>query len=193
LSSGISPNPCNKHGDSLLHTACRLGTSTARLLKLMLENGCSVQISDDQRRTALHSTCATDNGKFSFETVELILKQDICLIHMLDAHGALPLSYIPKQHWPEWIEFLDSIKEHYWPKRNLIREGEQEPTVLAREYPNSRPLPDPHNALSIKMARSVASGIMHPQEIKFQKVVWVDASDDETCVDTDDDHSINAQ
>ena len=44
LEAGISPNPCNQHGESLVHTICRKGSH--ELLKIMLDVGASVQVSE---------------------------------------------------------------------------------------------------------------------------------------------------
>lgn len=55
LSSGISTNPCNSFGESLVHMVSRRGDH--RLLKMMLEVGTSIQVSDDYGRTPLHDAC----------------------------------------------------------------------------------------------------------------------------------------
>jgi hypothetical protein len=44
LTCGLSPNPCNAFGESLVHTVCRRGDF--KLLKVMVEAGCSFQVSD---------------------------------------------------------------------------------------------------------------------------------------------------
>lgn len=156
LESGISQNPCNKFGESLLHMVCRRGD--ADLLKIMLDVGSSVQISDDYGRTPLHDACWA--AEPSFETLELVANQDVTLFHMTDTRGAVPLSYVRREHWPQWIEFLESKKDIWWPPIT----GEHRPSVLVDVAPNERPMPDPKNPLSLELAGMIASGVMSPQE-----------------------------
>ena len=96
----------------------------------------------------------------SFETVELIADRDIALFHMTDSRGAVPLSYVRREHWPLWIEFLESKKDAWWPP---IAE-EDTPAPLIDVAPNERPIPAPENALSLQLAGMVSSGVMSPAE-----------------------------
>jgi hypothetical protein len=160
LSSGISPNPCNQHGESLIHTICRKGYHD--MLTVMLECGSRVQVSDDYGRTPLHDACWASEP--AFETVKILLRQDPRMLHMTDARDAVPLSYVHKEHWKYWIEFLDSHKDEFWPKRDIRKDGEQEDPPLALEDPNSCPVPDPANALPVSMAALVACGKISPKE-----------------------------
>lgn len=186
VSSGISANPCNAYGESLLHMVCRRGD--ADLLQIMLDVGSNVQVADDYGRTPLHDACWAATP--SFETVELIATRDITLFHMTDSRGAVPLSYVRREHWPEWIEFLESKKDTWWPP---IR-GMDQPSVLVDVAPNERPIPRPENAFSNELAGMVASGVMTPVEAKM--LMEEDAmeeddsesdSDDESCSDSDED------
>ena len=52
LKAGLSPNPCNKFGESIIHMICRCGNE--ELLKIFLEYGCNLQVCDDFGRTPLH-------------------------------------------------------------------------------------------------------------------------------------------
>lgn len=52
MSAGISPNPCNQYGESLVHMICRRGAK--EFLEILIENGCSLQVADDYGRTPLH-------------------------------------------------------------------------------------------------------------------------------------------
>ena len=49
LDCGLSPNPCNNFGESLIHMVCRRGDS--KILRILLEAGCSLQVTDDYGRT----------------------------------------------------------------------------------------------------------------------------------------------
>jgi hypothetical protein len=161
LLSGISSNPCNAFSESLVHIVCRRGRHD--LLQLFFEAGCSLQCADDYGRTPLHDACWT--AQPSFPTVELLLQQDPRLLHIQDARGALPLQYVHKDHWPAWISFLESKKDILWKPRSVSLYGEQGPPALVLQAPNSRPLPDPNNALSPDLACLVAAGKIAPSEV----------------------------
>jgi hypothetical protein len=161
LSSGISSNPCNSFSESIVHLVCRRGRYD--LLELFLEAGCSLQCADDYGRTPLHDACWT--AEPSFPTVELLLRQDARLLYMLDARGSLPLSYVHKDHWPAWIDYLESIKDTFWKPRSVTLHGEQGPPALVLQEANSRPLPDPNNALAPDLACLVAAGKIDPSEV----------------------------
>lgn len=181
LGSGISPNPCNSYGESLLHMVCRRGDDD--LLRIMLDVGSSVQVADDYGRTPLHDACWAATP--SFATVELIANRDITLFHMTDSRGAVPLSYVRREHWPEWIEFLESKKDTWWPP---IR-GVDQPSVLVDVAPNERPIPEPENALSIELAGMVAAGVMTPAEAKLLQEEDEDEDDSEEDSDDEEEDS----
>ena len=52
LRIGLSPNPCNKFGESVVHMICRCGY--VDMLEVFLEFGCNLQVCDDFGRTPLH-------------------------------------------------------------------------------------------------------------------------------------------
>jgi len=163
FNSGISPNPCNAFGESLLHLICRRGEPES--LQVMVDAGCTIQVADDYGRTPLHDACWA--ARPCFELVEMILDVDVRFFHMTDCRGALPLSYVRKEHWAAWVEFLASRKDKYWPKRDIATEGEQEPPELAKLGPNTRPIPDPKDALTVELATMVATGRIKPDEARM--------------------------
>ena len=185
LEAGISPNPCNQHGESLVHTICRKGSH--ELLKIMIDAGTSIQVSDDYGRTPLHDACW--GAKPSFETVKLLLEKDLRLLHMTDARDAVPLSYVHKEDWKAWIEFLDANKEHFWPLRDVRAEGEQDDPELATREPNSCPVPDPPNALPPSMASLVACGKMSPKEAALLQQEDEESDDEDDDEESDDEDS----
>lgn len=154
LDAGLSPNPCNNFGESILHMICRRGDH--KLLQIFLDYGCSVQISDDFGRTPLHDACWTTRP--CFKCVEMLLNRDRWLLHIMDCRGSTPLSYVKKENWNEWKQFLDRQKDVWWPCRDLTTEGEESPPDLVRRPPHSRSLPDPPGAPSCEYARAIASG-----------------------------------
>jgi hypothetical protein len=160
LTCGISPNACNKFGESLLHTVCKFGQD--KLLKIFLDCGADIQISDGAGRTPMHEVCRRPRP--SFKTFELLLQQDARLLHMQDAAGAAPLSFVRVEQYSAWNEFLESILDTYWKPRDDASAGPQGPPPLALKKSNSRPVPDPDNALSLELAALVSSGRMEPDE-----------------------------
>lgn len=172
LDCGLSPNPCNPFGESIVHMVCRRGDT--KMLKVLIDKGCSLQVTDDFGRTPLHDACWT--AEPNFEIVQLILDTDERLLHMLDCRGSSPLSYIKKDHWPLWIEFFHSKIDKYWSPRDVSKEGEEPPPKLVGEPPHSRPIPDPQGAASIEMATLIASGNIELEEVLRQKKTTMDIS-----------------
>jgi hypothetical protein len=179
MGAGVSPNPCNRFGESLVHMVSRRGD--AKALHVMMEHGCSVQVADDYGRTPLHDCCWA--AKPAFDVAEYILEIDVRLMHMTDCRGASPLSYVRKEHWAFWIEFLEHKKDIFWPKRDLATDGEEEPPTLAMLGANTLPLHTPANALTIELADMVVSGKMQPEEAKFLQYDDVDGDTYDSSVD----------
>jgi hypothetical protein len=161
LPCGISPNPCNSFGESLIHNVCRRGDD--ELLKIFVDNGCALNVCDDYGRTPLHDACWA--AEPAFKVVKMILEKDVRLFHMIDSRDRLPLGYVREEDWPDWIDFLESHKDVYWPKRNALEE--ETPPSLTQEGCNSNPIKDPPNALTIELATLVASGRIKPAEAVF--------------------------
>jgi Ankyrin repeats (many copies) len=160
---------------------CRLGS--LELLQVMLDAGCDVQISDDYGRTPLHDACWA--AEPALDVVQLLLDQDPRLLFMVDARGAVPLSYVQNQHYSVWIEFLSSHKEVFWPHRPS--RDRQDPPPLTLMAPHSRPVRDPDNALSLDLARMVASGRLSPEEVAMLQEDDDDDDDDEDEEEDDED------
>lgn len=181
MNSGISTNPCNNFGESLLHNICRRGNEEA--LDIMIDCGSSIQVSDDYGRTPLHDACWAPSP--CFKVVERLVKIDRRLFFMEDVRGALPLSYAAREQWASWIEFLDSRKDEFFPSRDIIREGPEPVPKLVSLGPNSMPIPEPKNCLTVELAAMVASGRMKPIEAELLRD---DDSDDESST-SDSDYS----
>ena len=175
LSCGLSRNPCNAFGESVIHMVCR--RNDYRMLKCLVDHGCSLQISDDFGRTPLHDTCWTSEP--NFDCIELILDTDPRLLHILDCRGSYPLSYVKKENWGQWIDFFKRKKDVYWKKRDLTEEGEQRPPELVGFPPHSCPVEDPRNAPPLEIANSLSRGTLIPDDYLNEKkwsrtVVWKD-------------------
>ena len=165
IDCGLSPNPSNNFGESLVHMLCRRGY-TDMLLFLISEFNCAVQIADDYGRTPAHDAAWAPTP--NFEIVKMLLDCDPHLLYIADARGSLPLSYVQRKHWGVWIEFLNSVKDQYWAKGGSMT-NEAPPLTLGK--PNSRPLLDPEGACTLELAKMVASGKLSPSEAMLLKHV----------------------
>jgi hypothetical protein len=160
ISSGlVSPNPCNKFGESLLHMVCRRGRLD--MLQCMIQAGTCLQIVDDFGRTPLHDACWALQP--CWEVVKVLLTADARMMLCQDIRGDVPLDYVQKTHHQQWREFLDSIKDVYWPEQR--REPEGAP-ILTTQRPNSRPVPLPkYNDVPVELASKVAAGQLDPIQL----------------------------
>lgn len=186
LECGISLNPCNSLGSSLIHGICRRGQMG--ILKLFIMRGAELKIADTYGRTPLHDACWAANEPV-LETVHLIMSitRDFGMFHLTDTRGLRPLDYVREEHHAAWIKFLDSQKDIYWP---ALSEGSQPNNMskLVRQEPNSRPLKDPDNALPPDLACMVVAGCIAPVEA----LVLCQVDDEEDDVeDLDDDEFDN--
>jgi hypothetical protein len=175
LDAGLSANPCNNFGESLVHMVCRRGD--AKILRILLEAGCSLQVTDDYGRTPLHDACWRADP--SFETVQLILDSDVHLLQLLDCRGSAPLSYVKKENYHKWVTFLHGKLDRFWPTRDINTEGAERPPPLTMRPPHSLPVPDPPHGLALEVATMVSNGRMEPEE-----ALYLDDDEDE---DDDDD------
>jgi len=163
MKSGLSPNARHgETGESLVHCASQAGNDS--LLLALLTLGSSVQVCDETGRTPLHAACMA--AEPSVEVVDLLLSADPDLLCLKDVHDALPLSYVPQQHWAAWIEFLESKQDTLWSPLSQV----QTPAApaLAVLPPNSHPLEDPDSAtLPPELATMVAQGRINTFEAQY--------------------------
>lgn len=184
---GISLNPCNAHGESLMHTICRLGD--AEMLLLWLVSGASLQVSDDCGRTPLHDACWTVHPRF--EVIELILSIDRSLLFMKDSRGGTPLQYVRQENYNAWMDFLISKRDIFWPMRHVCV-GTEAPPALTKLPPNARPVTNPHNALLPRLARLVASGKLTVAEVNLIKGGAVAAQGGDLVLDEEEEDEDNS-
>lgn len=152
LSSGLSPNPSNQFGDSILNTVCRRGHED--LFHVMINCGASVLTSDQFGRTPLHFVCWSSNVSFSM--VEKILSFDLNMLRATDKVGKTPLDYISVDRWDVWNQFLKDKQELFWPRDEIKRREHIASSI--HNVAKSPSLPDPKNALSLEEAKMVSSG-----------------------------------
>jgi hypothetical protein len=112
--AGISPDSYYYLGESLVHMVVSK-QGDAKALRIMMNYGCSVQVADVHGLTPLHNCCGA--AEPAFDVAECILETDIRGFQMADCYGACPLSYVKKEHWPLWIEFLEKRMNTSWPQR----------------------------------------------------------------------------
>lgn len=160
LSAGLSPNPCNQFGDSILSLICKRADFS--VFKLMVDHGCDLQVSDSFGRTCLHSLAWA--GNFSAPMAKVILDVDLNQLLIQDKRGQCPLECVRKEHWNEWISFLRENMDVYWPISHN-RPARQ----LPRDTRMGSTLPDPRSALSPEIAVKLAAGEITPEEASKRK------------------------
>jgi len=164
ISFGISPNPCNSFGESLLHKACR--KCDVDIVRTMHRHGCDTRITDDFGRMPLHDACWTTEP--SFQCVQIILEGDGNLFLAEDARGSTPLMYAPMSTWGKWAEFLDSVKDLYWPADHNMQVSKQK---WIREV-------DPAVKVDVEIAKKIADGSVDLEEflrrVKEMKIARIE-------------------
>jgi hypothetical protein len=195
LSCGVSLNPTNEYGDSLVHQLCRKGDEvlvytvlkcyTKVLNKETPETRCNTvnpfQISNYMGRTPLHETCCSP--KTRFRIVDIILHCDPFLLFVTDQHGYTPLEYISVDQWPKWIVYLNAKFDACFKKKSSM-----EPP-LVQQAPNTRSIPVSNASLSPEMANLVATGQMTPKDARkfllYKSKPWNDPKNTDDVRDFD--------
>lgn len=111
---GIDMGAANRFGESVVHLATRRGS--APVLEFLLSHGASLHICDDYGKTPLHDAFWASEPRF--DLVSMILERDWRLLRAADVRGATPFRYAKKRHWGKWCDFLDRVKDLYWPLQN---------------------------------------------------------------------------
>lgn len=108
LRNGHTLQTCNKHGESIIHIACRRGTT--ELLQFLIDEAhVSTRIRDDMGRTPLHDACWSH--KPNFEIVMELLRVSPELLFIIDKRGFTPLTYVPREAWGKWCNFLQDHRQ----------------------------------------------------------------------------------
>jgi Ankyrin repeats (3 copies) len=116
LAQGIKQNPCNSLGESIANLACRLGS--INILKVLIDAGCDTKTSDTHGRTCLHEACRAPQANWAI--LELILRRHIEWLSVIDEYGLPPLDYVDEKQWDDWVQFLTSKADEYFPKTSAI-------------------------------------------------------------------------
>jgi Ankyrin repeats (3 copies) len=113
LNSGVSLNACNRFGESLAHLSARRGN--VDMIKFLVEEAnVSLLLRDDFGRTILHDAFWTSSPRF--ELVDYLIRRVPDLLCVKDVRGHTPLCYVRKEHWDDWIAFLQTRKAFLRPK-----------------------------------------------------------------------------
>jgi hypothetical protein len=156
LECGLSPNPCNQFRDSIVDLVCKRANDS--IFKCLLEHGCDLQVVDGFGRTPLHH--ASWASTFCRPIIESIMDVDPIQFFIEDKHGQTPLEYVRVDLYPDWIEFLQEMADHFWP-----RGGEAPQIHPPRDKRPEGILPDPKHAISTSLAALVSAGSMTPQQV----------------------------
>lgn len=175
MECGISTNPCNAYGESLIHLVSRC--CSPETLQVLLDAGASLQVSDDYGRTPLHDACW--RAQPCFEIVEKIAGFDINFFLLADQRGSTPLAYVHRHHWEQFNAFLDSKKDEWWPEIHTKNDDS-----VINASPNSWCIPNPPNALKSTVASMVVAGRLSPTEARMLM-----EEEDNDIVDDDEDES----
>ena len=166
MASGVSSNPSNEEGHSLMHEICLLGFHDL-LGVLVNEFQADVQISDSSGRTPLHEACVGGPAGPFFAVVDILARKDHRMFSLKDDSGKTPLHYVPMDHWGAWIDYLYIRRDTYWPRRLVKVDGDEEPPALALEKPNSRLVADPLSPQTIDLANELVAGDMTPEQVSL--------------------------
>eukprot|EP01083_Nonionella_stella_P285443 971579_1 len=97
----------NRFGESLIHMACRRGSSEV-VNFLVEEAGVSIKCCDDFGRTPFHDACWSSIP--NFDLIELLIEICPSMLLMCDKRGHTPLQYTRREHWATWVTFLGTQK-----------------------------------------------------------------------------------
>lgn len=106
----------NRFGESILHLACRKGFADVTDF-LINKAGVPLWVKDDFGRNPLHDACWTCEP--NFELMDLVIAKCPDLLLISDARGHTPLSYVRRDHWDEWVKYIDANINIMKPKRLL--------------------------------------------------------------------------
>lgn len=104
---------CNQFGESILHMACRRGSLDV-VKFLVNEAGVCVRVMDDYGRTPLHDAFWAKEPEIELVKLLISICPDLLLIS--DVRGFVPLSYVRKEHWNIWCQFLEDHRDFLPPK-----------------------------------------------------------------------------
>jgi hypothetical protein len=113
---GHTMTACNSYCESILHYAARRGSKD--IVKFLLLHG-AICFVDDCGRLPMHDVCWRHFQKY--EIANMLLEYDVNMLYVKDRHGACPLDYVNPRHWAQWCAYLDTVKDKYWPIKEISK------------------------------------------------------------------------
>ena len=157
LNLGLSPNACNKRGESLLHMACRRGFKN--VVDTFFQQGALLTVADDYGRTPLHDCCWAATPALNL--FEDLLLRDKKMLFLKDVRGSLPLAYVHKNDCEIWMKWLDKNIDTFFP---ACEADSYVPSEMALMSPNSSMVPTRQGDLSLEFMHMVSHGELSPSE-----------------------------
>mmetsp|Transcript_2087 Transcript_2087/g.5108 ORF Transcript_2087/g.5108 Transcript_2087/m.5108 type:complete len:479 (+) Transcript_2087:384-1820(+) len=201
LHCGLSPNACNKFGESILHLACRHGNVPALRL-LLQEYGADGQVADDYGRTLLHDACWCAGATPGlFDVVHLLLTTvDAQMLFCKDERGFFPLDYVPKRNYEVWNEWLEEHLGEIFPTISPEQDDSLSSGSHHKFWQTTPHIHPPHRKLlSLELMEMVANGKLTPQEATELQKEDEGFEDDTYCdtecayYDSNDDHDLEEE
>lgn len=109
LHSGELMQTSNKWGESLLHTACRRGF-TNMVHFFLYEAGVCPRIRDDMGRTPMHDACWSSCAP-NHDLLKMLIESAPEMLLSRDSRGHTPFDYARREHWPNWVMFLNENRQ----------------------------------------------------------------------------------
>jgi hypothetical protein len=105
FASGKELQCCNRFYESILHTVARRGL--AEMLDFLLDTAkLNLRVCCASGRTPLHDACWTTTP--NFRSIKRIIHECPDFLLIADNRSFTPLSYVPRDCWGEWNDFLES-------------------------------------------------------------------------------------
>jgi hypothetical protein len=179
LQAGLSPNPCNAMGDSVLQIVCK--RSDVKLFQTFLDNGVVLEIADPFGRTPLHHAAWAPASDGTFEIVTAVLDRvGTDILRVTDKNGKTPLQYLTVDKWPRWVSYLESKRDVYFPQRESIGDisVDSQPPRCSSIRKGKTPgvdltVVDPPNSISPEIAILVSSGKISPENSRDKATINV--------------------
>jgi hypothetical protein len=158
-------NICDNYGRNPLHDACCCISISSCLatVKIILEHCKMNQDSNKKKKKSSGEQPATTTT-----TKTNIHQSALRLFFKPDNSGALPLSYVRREHWGHWLQFLAFKKDEYLPESG----GTNSANVSVASIPvpiyyvKNNYTPQIIPPLPIEVARMVASGKLPPEQAR---------------------------
>ena len=109
LHSGETMQASNRFGESMLHTSCRRGF-TSIVEFFIQEAKVNVRVRDDMGRTPMHDACWSSTPP-NHEIMKLLICYAPELLLSKDKRGHSPFDYARREHWPNWVTFLNEHRK----------------------------------------------------------------------------------